>query len=193
MIGTLRRRLGRASLLLVVGTALALPTQASAGSQVPLKGSDSGSFTLTADGCGAGVFAVVVDDVGHATHLGMYAYQSNECFDPTTGAFSGTFTMTAANGDTISGTYAGVVASVVGDLGFYEQDNVITSGTGRFAGASGGFHLSGIANLATLASSQRLAGTVEPWIRRIGQAAGDSHRDTPSRATTNVVARDSSG
>jgi len=68
--------------------------------------------------------------------------------------------MTAANGATISGTYAGVVVSVVGDLGYYEQDNVITGGTGRFAGASGGFHLSGIANLATLESSQRLSGTV---------------------------------
>jgi hypothetical protein len=160
MIGTLRRRLRRASLLLVVGTALVLPTQASAGAQVPLKGSDRGSFTLTANGCGPGVFAVVVDDAGRATHLGAYTYHSNECFNGATGQFSGTFTMTAANGDTISGTYAGSVVSVVGGLGFYEQDNVITGGTGRFAGASGGFHLSGIANLATLQSSQRLSGTV---------------------------------
>lgn len=160
MIGTLRRRLARASLLLVVGAAFALPAQASAGSQVPLKGSDSGSFTLTANGCGPGVFAVVVDDAGQATLLGAYTYHSNECFNGATGQFSGTFTMTAANGDTISGTYAGSVVSVVGDVGFYEQDNVITGGTGRFAGASGGFHLSGIANLATLESSQRLSGTV---------------------------------
>jgi hypothetical protein len=66
----------------------------------------------------------------------------------------------AANGDAISGSYAGIVANVVGDLGFYEQDNVITGGTGRFAGASGQFHLSGIANLATLDSSQQISGTV---------------------------------
>jgi hypothetical protein len=156
----LRRRLHSASLLLVLGMAFVLPTQASAGSQVPLKGSDRGGFTLTADGCGPGVFAVVVDDAGQATHLGAYAYHSNECFNGATGAFSGTFTMTAANGDTISGTYAGVVVSVVGDLGFYEQDNAITGGTGRFAGASGAFHLSGIANLATLESSQRISGSV---------------------------------
>ena len=165
MISALRRhatraRLQRAGLLLIVITALALPIQAAASAQVPLKGADSGSFTLTPDGCGAGIFAVVVDDSGHATHLGAYAYHSNECFNGATGEFAGTFTMTAANGDTISGTYAGTVVSVVGDLGFYEQDNVITAGTGRFAGASGGFHLSGIANLATLESSQRLSGTV---------------------------------
>jgi hypothetical protein len=155
-----RRRLARAGLLCVAITALALPVQALASAQVPLEGRDSGSFTLTADGCGTGVFAVAVDDAGQATHLGAYAYHSNECFNAATGEYSGAFTMTAANGDMISGTYAGVVVSVVGDLGFYEQDNVITAGTGRFAGASGGFHLSGIANLATLESSQRLSGTV---------------------------------
>jgi hypothetical protein len=150
----------RVGLLLVVATALALPVQAAASAQVPLKGSDSGSFTLTADGCGAGVFAVTVDDTGQATQLGAYAYHSNECFNPATGEFSGSFTMTAANGDTITGTYEGTVVSVVGDLGYYEQDNAIAGGTGRFAGATGGFHLSGIANLATLASSQQLSGTV---------------------------------
>jgi hypothetical protein len=146
--------------LVVVLAAFAVPAQALAGKQVPLKGKDSGSFTLTADGCGSGVFAVVVDDSGKATHLGKYAYHSNECFDPVTGAFAGTFTMTAANGDTISGTYAGTVVTVVGDVGYYEQDNEITGGTGRFAGASGAFHLSGIANLATLESSQRILGTM---------------------------------
>jgi hypothetical protein len=155
-----KRRLARAGLLCVTITVLALPVQALASAQVPLEGRDSGGFTLTPDGCGPGVFAVVVDDAGQATHLGAYAYHSNECFNGATGQFSGTFTMTAANGDTISGTYAGVVVSVVGALGFYEQDNVITGGTGRFAGASGGFHLSGIANLATLESSQQLSGTV---------------------------------
>jgi hypothetical protein len=155
-----RRRLARVGFLLVAIAALVMPVRALAGAQVPFKGADSGSFTLTADGCGPGVFAVVVDDAGTATHLGAYTYHSNECFNGATGAFSGTFTMTAANGDTISGTYAGVVVSVVGDLGFYEQDNAIAGGTGRFAGATGGFHLSGIANLATLESSQRLSGAV---------------------------------
>jgi hypothetical protein len=155
-----RRRVARVGFLLVAIASLAMPMRALAGAQVPLKGADRGTFTLTADGCGPGVFAVVIDDTGRATHLGAYAYHSNECFNGATGAFDGTFTMTAANGDTISGTYAGVVVSVVGDLGFYEQDNAITGGTGRFAGASGAFHLSGIANLATLESSQRIAGSV---------------------------------
>jgi hypothetical protein len=154
--GTLSKACG----LLVVLAALALPVQALAGKQVPLKGHDKGSFTLTANACGAGVFAVVVDDAGNATHVGAYAYHSNECFNGATGAFNGTFTITATNGDTISGTYAGAVVAVVGDLAFYEQANVITGGTGRFAGASGEFHLSGIANLASLESSQRISGTV---------------------------------
>jgi hypothetical protein len=149
-----------AALVAALVSFLAVPALAVGAAQVPLKGHDSGSFTLTPNGCGPGVFAVVVDDNGRASHLGAYAYHSNECFNPTTGAFTGTFTLTAANGDTITGTYAGTVVRVAGDLGFYEQDNVITGGTGRFAGASGGFHLSGIANLATLASEQTLSGAI---------------------------------
>ena len=155
-----RRGLQRAGLLLIVLAALALPIQALAGAQVPFKGSDTGGFTLEANGCGSGVFAVVIDDAGKASHVGRYAYHADECFNATTGAFSGTFTITAANGDTISGTYVGAVVAVVGDLGFYEQEAVITGGTGRFAGASGAFHLSGIANLVTLESSQTISGTV---------------------------------
>src|SRR5947208_14249373 len=88
-----RRRLAQAGLLLVAITALALPVQALASAQVPLTGRDSGSFTLTPNGCGSGVFAVVVDDAGQATHLGAYAYHSNECFNGATGAYSGPFTM----------------------------------------------------------------------------------------------------
>ncbi len=157
---TTRKGLQRAGLLLIVLAALTLPLQALAGGQVPLKGSDSGSFTLEVDACGTGVAAVVIDTVGKATHVGKYAYHANECFNLTTGAFSATFTITAANGDTIHGTYAGQVGVVAGDLAPYEQDNVITGGTGRFAGASGGFHLSGIANLVSLEASQRISGTV---------------------------------
>lgn len=158
---TTRKGLQRAGLLLIVLAALTLPLQALAGGQVPLKGSDSGSFTLEAGtgGC-AGLFDVVIDDVGKATHVGKYAYHAIECFNGATGAFSGTFTITAANGDTIDGTYAGQVVGVVGDLAFYEQDAVITGGTGRFAGAGGEFHLSGIANLVSLESSQSISGTV---------------------------------
>jgi hypothetical protein len=159
MEGMMRRLLKVAGLLAALA-AMTLPAQALAGEQVPLKGHDSGGFTLAANGCGAGVFAVVVDDEGQATHTGAYAYHSNECFNPATGHFSGTFTITAANGDTLTGTYAGTVVGAAGDLAFYEQDNVITDGGGRFAGASGEFHLSGIANLATLESSQKISGTV---------------------------------
>ncbi len=137
-----------------------MPVQALAGGELPFKGSDSGSFTLTADGCAPGVFAVSTDDTGQATDVGAYSYHTSECFNGATGTFSGSFTITAANGDTISGTYTGAVVAEVGDLGFYEQDNVITGGTGHFAGATEGFHLSGIANLATLQSSQELSGTI---------------------------------
>ena len=127
------RRLARVSLVLVAVAALAMPVGALAGAQVPLKGSDRGSFTLTADGCGPGVFAVVVDDAGTATHLGAYAYHSSECFNGATGAFSGVFTMTAANGDTLSGTYAGTVVSVVGTFMRSRTNDTCEPGSPRIA------------------------------------------------------------
>lgn len=145
--------------MLVVVAALVLPIGAQAGAQVPLKGSDVGGFTLGV-ACAPGSAVVDIDGTGNATHVGRYVYAALECFNPTTLLYTGTFELTAANGDTIAGTYSGEVVSIVGSVGFYEQDAVATGGTGRFAGASGEFHVSGEANLATGAYSQELEGTI---------------------------------
>ena len=154
-----RRRLRQAGLLFVVFAALALPIQALAGAQVPLKGSDVGGFTLGA-ACAPGSVVVDIDGRGHATHLGRYLYEALECFNPATSLYTGAFELTAANGDTIRGTYSGEVVSIVGSVAFYEQDAAITTGSGRFARASGEFHVSGEADLATGAYSQQLEGTI---------------------------------
>jgi hypothetical protein len=154
-----RRRLQRAGLLLVVLAALALPLRALADAQVPYQGSDSGGFAVPGT-CGAGL-QVVIAGSGNATHLGRYAYNAIECFNPATGAFAGSPTLTVANGDTLVGTYSGQVFPTADpNVITYEEVLVVTGGTGHFAGASGEFEVSGLANLATGEYSQTMAGTL---------------------------------
>ncbi len=151
-------KLRRAGLLFVVLAALAVPVQALAGEQVPFKGSDSGISVVGTNPCASGFIPLDINASGEATLVGRYTYHADECVGLS--AFYGAFTITAANGDTISGPYTGEVVAVVGNLLSYEQDNVITDGTGRFAGASGELHVSGILNVVNLKFSEEISGTV---------------------------------
>jgi hypothetical protein len=145
---------------LLVLAALALPMHAMAGDQVPLKGSETGTFQLLGP-CETGGIALDVTGNGNARFLGRYSSHYRECFDPATGAVTGgSFTLTAANGDTLFGTYSGQ-ASLTGESNvLYEDPGVITGGTGRFAGASGIANTSGVANLATGEYSGTISGSV---------------------------------
>ena len=158
-----RRTSGLVALALAVAAlAVGATTPALAGSQVPFKGSDVGTFTLTVGGiCPAGWFQVDISGTGNATHLGRYAYAARECFNPSSGAFGGTFTLTAANGDEVRGTYDGQVSGTSDpDLAAYHEDADITGGTGRFASANGTLEIDGLANLATGEYSQTLSGHI---------------------------------
>jgi hypothetical protein len=153
--------LGRRTLLGLVLVALALPIQAAAAGDLPLKGSETGTFQLLGP-CDSGGVALEVTGTGHAMQLGKYNVHYRECMDPATGAVTaGSFTLTAANGDTIYGTYRGQ-AFPTGDPNVmtYDDPGVITGGTGRFAGASGIANASGVANLATGGYSGTLSGGV---------------------------------
>lgn len=135
---------------LLVLPALALPMQAAANDRLPLKGSESGTFRILGP-CETGGMALEVTGTGHTTTLGNYSGHYRECFDPATGAVTGgTFTLTAANGDKVFGTFEGQARptddpTVVS----YDDPGVITGGTGRFANAGGSMTTSGLANLAT--------------------------------------------
>jgi hypothetical protein len=135
--------------------------QAAADDQLPLKGSETGTFQLLGP-CETSGIIVDVTGTGHTTQLGNYSGRYRECLAPATGAVTGgTFTLTAANGDTVFGTYSGQAfptddPSVVN----YQDPGVITGGTGRFAGAGGTVTTSGLANLATGAYSGTVSGSV---------------------------------
>lgn len=134
------RTVKRTTLALVAFAALVLPMQALAGAQVPYRGSDSGTFVLGTHSCPAGFIPLDINGTGRATHVGRYAYHAEECFDGVS-AFFGTFTITAANGDTLTATYSGTAAL---DLSGYDETATITGGTGRFTAATGQLDVSGL-------------------------------------------------
>jgi hypothetical protein len=151
----------KAQMILLVLVALALPMPAAADDQMPVKGSEAGTFQVLGT-CGTNGIVIEVTGTGHSTQLGEYSGHYRECFVPATGAVTGgSFTLTAASGDTLFGTYGGQAVpmddpSVV----VYDDPGVITGGTGRFAGASGTANTSGVANLATGEYNGTISGSV---------------------------------
>jgi hypothetical protein len=146
---------------LLILPALALPMQAAAKDRLPLKGSESGTFQLLGP-CETSGMILQVTGTGHSTQLGNYSGRYRECLDPATGAVTrGTFTLTAANGDKVFGTYGGqAVPTDDPSVVAYEDPGVIKGGTGRFAGAGGSMTTSGLANLATGEYSGTVTGSV---------------------------------
>lgn len=89
--------------------------------------------------------------VGQATHLGLFTWESAELavpVDPNTLHVTGSFTMTAANGDQIVGTYE-TTGTVDWETftGFFIGTYWVTGGTGRFAHATGTGTIIGVGNL----------------------------------------------
>ena len=141
--------------------ALALPIYAAAADQLPLKAAESGTFQL-AGPCDTNGVIIDVTGTGHATDFGNYSVHYRECFLPATGTvMGGSFTLTAANGDTLYGTYTGQ-ASPTGDPNViaFDDPGLITGGSGRFAAATGRLNQNGIANLATGEYAATLTGSI---------------------------------
>lgn len=126
---------------LILGT-IAVAAIAPAGLQaqqmVPFKGHWTG-VTVSADLTTFPVVAVLSEGEGRATHLGRYEMASPHTSDVFTGETIGEQIFTAANGDSVTAHCEGFPlpqpdGTVVGSL-----DCEFTSGTGRFAGATGGY------------------------------------------------------
>ena len=152
---------------LLVLPALGLPMQAAAEDRLPLKGSESGTFRLLGP-CEAGGMALEVTGTGHTAVLGNYRASYRECFDPATGAVTeGTFTLTAATGDKVFGTFTGQ-ASPTDDPNVirYDDPGVITGGTGRLARVGGTVTTSGLANMATGGYQGTITGSVSPPVSK---------------------------
>jgi hypothetical protein len=109
---------------------------------VPLLGVLHGSYTSTPVPPFPPQFIdVQLAVTGHATHLGRFTavcpHRVNVSTVPSTGV--GTWTFTAANGDTLQADVTGQGTQVAPGLLHVVEMGTITGGTGRFADASGEF------------------------------------------------------
>jgi len=127
----------------------------------PFNGRDSGTFEFTQDTCAPNLVALRTHTTGTATLIGAYSFETQECFDDATFTFSGSFTITAADGDKLSGDFAGK------NIGFLDEVTAInaftatvTQGTGRLAGATGTLSGTARANLTTFQESRTFSGTI---------------------------------
>ena len=143
-------------------TSAAVPEAPSAAIQVPFKGSFEATGTasvLPGDRCPD--LTVEIQGTGNATHLGRLTTDQSHCATPTSLAFTdGLFTLTAANGDQLRGTYSGEFVPLDPPLFTIDGRFTFTGGTGRFAGATGGGHATGVQNLATGDVTVSLVGTI---------------------------------
>ena len=103
---------------------------------VPFKGSFEGSQTLTPGAPGFGT--VNGSATGTGTHLGEFAVVFPHAVNFATRTGVGTYTFTAANGDTLTASFTGAASGAPPLVSIVEHATV-TGGTGRFAGATGTF------------------------------------------------------
>jgi hypothetical protein len=145
------------ALVALLGLAVAA-SRASAGEQVPFKG------TFDAVSAQTPIPPVVHDEItgeGQATHLGRFDVVVSATVDLATRTGMGTYTFVAANGDTLTATFTGASQPTATPGVFLITENAtITGGTGRFAGATGGFVVERLFEPATHAVTGRIAGTV---------------------------------
>jgi hypothetical protein len=127
-----------ASLALAVLVVLGLAGPASAGEQLPFKGSFEGDVTVTPL---APPFVMVdVEATGNATQLGLFTLDIPHVVNRATRTAIGTYEFTAANGDTVYAEFTGVATpTAIPGVLYIEETATITGGTGRFAGATGIF------------------------------------------------------
>jgi len=134
------RRSFAASFALAVLAVLGLAGPVAAGEQVPFKGILEGTYTRTGS---FPFFHVELSGAGLATQLGVFTldmpHDLNPLAPPPLPTASGDFEFTAANGDTVYGTFTGRggPSDIPGFTLRVEETMTITGGTGRFAGASG--------------------------------------------------------
>jgi hypothetical protein len=177
-MGALRRSaVGFVALLALVGLAVGTAPAASAGGpghghgHQPPAGEElavGGDFTATGTlGSECDLFHQVVDGGGEWTVLAASTFNLDFCTPPTppdgpwSEIYDGTFTITAADGGTLTGPLTGRVA--IGGFGPefpFELTLTVTAGTGRFAGATGSIAMNGAFGRAAFTAHGSVGGTV---------------------------------
>ena len=98
---------------------------------------------------------------GHATHLGLYVLTAEETVTLPALASHGTFEVNTECGATLSGTVAGQGTLINGGTeAVIDEVYTITTGTGRFKGATGTISVHRVVNRTTLNSSGTIEGAI---------------------------------
>ena len=111
------------------------PSSDSHAAESPFKGNLEGTQTVTPQQ--PPLALVAGQATGNATHLGQFTVQFPHTVNFATSRGEGTYTFTAANGDTLTADFTGQAQP--GPITSIVEEAVITGGTGRFAGATGRF------------------------------------------------------
>jgi hypothetical protein len=132
---------------------------AAAENQVPFKGSLEGFSSITP--LDAQFIFVRTNGTGNATKLGSFTVDKPHVVDVTAGTVIGTYTFTAANGDTLTAAFTGLGTPTTDPVVIsIAETAVITGGTGRFSGATGNFIVTGSFSFATNLISGSFEGTI---------------------------------
>ncbi len=135
-------RLTRSALalpLLALAAVLAFVSPARAARVVPHKEKCAGTLTaVLPPSATLPLPSLQFAGVGMATHLGRYRITGSNQFNPQTGeVLNGQFTSVAADGSTISGTYAGTFREIAPNVVQFNVRVLYLRGTRRLAGVTG--------------------------------------------------------
>jgi hypothetical protein len=136
----MKRHFSAVSLVVAIVVVLGLVGFVVAGEQVPFRGNFTGVATITP--ISPTLRSVDVDASGNATQLGSFTLAIPHIVDISTTPQTsyGTYEFVAANGDQLFATFTGEVGpSGTPGVLVAKETATITGGTGRFAGATGGF------------------------------------------------------
>jgi hypothetical protein len=146
---------------LVVLAVLMLPTAARTEDLVPIRLRYVGSFPPPEIISSNPLVVFTTDQLsGVGTHVGQFTgiYPHTINFDE--GTFSGTATITAANGDLLYIDLSGTGVPISPTVFSINLQGTITGGTGRFEGAAGELSGTGTVDLAALEVSATLEGDI---------------------------------
>jgi hypothetical protein len=129
----MKQRIHGISLVAAALAALALSGAVRAGQQVPFSGTSSGVVTATGFDPVTGTAYTHVAGEGVATHLGHFTVEGDVAVDVAAGIPTGTWTLTAANGDMLFLDMGGHGIDATHGFGAF----TVSGGTGRFQGATG--------------------------------------------------------
>ncbi len=156
-----------AGLALAVVTVLGLTSPATAAGQVPFSGVFAGDYTVTPIP-NTPTATLVVSAAGIGSQVGFFEVEIPHVVNFATMSATGTYQLTATNGDKVDCTFTGQ-STPIGTDGVYVlviEEITITGGTGRFAGATGSFTAVRLVDRANLRTIGYFDGTISRPRRR---------------------------